>query len=98
MLPGDIIDKQCTGSASIVRPGNRSKGFLTGLPKLRNLLNLLINCNLKKIKRNEIWQIERNRVPYLEFDRFVVDCDHPSPKFNADSQIVNRLEPLVREL
>lgn len=39
-----------------------------------------------------------NRVPYLQFDWFIVNGDHSSPKFNTDGQIMHGLKPLVRKL
>lgn len=38
------------------------------------------------------------RVPDLQLDGLVVDRDHASPEFDANSQIMDGLKPLVREL
>ena len=37
-------------------------------------------------------------VPDLEFDLFVVDCDHTRAEFNADGKVMYGLESLVCEL
>lgn len=42
--------------------------------------------------------IEKNRVPNLKFDWFVVDSDHSSPKFNTYGEVMDGLESLVCEL
>lgn len=41
---------------------------------------------------------ESYRVPYLKLDLLAIDIDHPSSKFHSNSQVMDRLEALVREL
>ena len=51
-----------------------------------------VNCNTERKER------ENYSIPDLELNEFVVDGDHPSPKLDTDGEVVDRLEPLVREL
>ena len=39
-----------------------------------------------------------HRVPDLQLDLLVVDCDHPSSKFDANGEVVHLLEALVGKL
>lgn len=49
-------------------------------------------------KRQKKEKEEEYSVPNLELDGAAVDGDHASAELNTDGEIVNRLEPLVREL
>ena len=51
-----------------------------------------VNCNTER-KESENYSI-----PDLKLNGFVVDGDHPSPKLNTDGEVMDWLEPLVREL
>jgi hypothetical protein len=37
-------------------------------------------------------------IPNLKLDWLTVDCNHACPKFHANSQIMNRLKPLICKL
>ncbi len=37
-------------------------------------------------------------IPNLKLDWLIVDCNHACPKFHANSQIMNRLKPLICKL
>ena len=39
-----------------------------------------------------------HRVPDLKLDLLPLDVDHPGPELDPDGEVVDRLEPLVREL
>lgn len=39
-----------------------------------------------------------HRVPYLQLNLLAINVDHSSTKLHANSEVVDRLEPLVSEL
>ncbi len=39
-----------------------------------------------------------HRVPYLQLDLLPLDVDHPGAELDTDSEVMDRLEPLVGEL
>ena len=42
--------------------------------------------------------LRAHRVPDLQLDLFSINVDHASSEFHTNSQVMDRLKPLVREL
>ena len=85
--PGDVVHQQGPGSSTVVRSGDGSEGFLSSLNDCRLTAGLETYVGFST-----------HSVPYLEFDLFTLDIDHPGPELHTDCEIVDRLKPLVCKL
>ena len=94
--PGDVVHQECSCSASVIRPGDRSERLLACLSS--SITPNLSDQFCKQCQEEPVYSGDTHRIPYLKLDLFAIYIDHSGPKFNTNSEVMYRLKSFISEL